>query len=181
MPKVSIIMGVYNCRDYDLLRKSIESILHQTYEDYELIICNDGSTNRTLEELSKIAQCDSRIKIISYEKNHGLNYALNRCLDASKGKYIARQDDDDFSKSNRLEKQVNFLDEHPEYVLVGTCADVFDKKGIWGEYIVPEKPQKEDFLWNSPFMHPTMMMRRNELLSGGGVQRSKRNKAMRRL
>lgn len=167
MPNVSIIMGVYNCKNYNLLRKSVESILQQTYKDYEFIICNDGSTNNTLEELKKIAQSDSRIKIISYEKNRGLNHALNECLAVSQGKYIARQDDDDVSKPERLKKQVQFLDENREYAIVGTCADVFDNNGIWGEYTVPEKPQKGDFLWNSPFMHPTTMMRKAELLSGG--------------
>lgn len=153
MPNVSIIMGVYNCKNYNLLRKSVESILQQTYKDYEFIICNDGSTNNTLEELKKIAQSDSRIKIISYEKNRGLNHALNECLAVSQGKYIARQDDDDVSKPERLKKQVQFLDENREYAIVGTCADVFDNNGIWGEYTVPEKPQKGDFLWNSPFMN----------------------------
>lgn len=112
MPNVSIIMGVYNCKNYNLLRKSVESILQQTYKDYEFIICNDGSTNNTLKELKKIAQSDSRIKIISYEKNRGLNHALNECLAVSQGKYIARQDDDDVSKPERLKKQVQFLDEN---------------------------------------------------------------------
>ena len=167
MPKVSIIMGVYNCKDYGLLRKSVESILQQTYEDYEFIICNDGSTNDTLEELNEIVQLDSRIKVVSNEKNRGLNHALNVCLAASQGKYIARQDDDDISKPERLEKQVKFLDENPEYAMVGTCADVFDDSGIWGEYRVPEKPRKSDFLWNSPFMHPTIMMRKKNYYRGG--------------
>lgn len=179
MPNVSIIMGVYNCKNYNLLRKSIDSVLQQTYRDFEFIICNDGSTNGTLDELKKIAQSDSRIKIISYEKNRGLNHALNECLAVSQGKYIARQDDDVVSKPERLKKQVQFLDENREYAIVGTCADVFDNNGIWGEYTVPEKPQKGDFLWNSPFMHPTTMMRKAELL--WGVQRSQRNKTMRRL
>lgn len=167
-------MGVYNCKNYNLLRKSVESVLQQTYRDFEFIICNDGSTNDTLKELKKIAQLDSRIKIISYDKNCGLNHALNYCLAVSQGKYIARQDDDDISKPERLKKQVQFLDKNPEYVIVGTCADIFDDQGVWGEYTVPEKPQKGDFLWNSPFMHPTTMMRKAELLSGGGTEKPKK-------
>lgn len=174
MPNVSIIMGVYNCKNYNLLRKSVDSVLQQTYKDFEFIICDDGSTNDTLEELNNLSQLDSRIKILSYKQNRGLNHALNVCLAASKGKYIARQDDDDISKPERLEKQVRFLDENPEYAIVGTCADVFDDKGIWGQYGVPEEPQKKDFLWNSPFMHPTMMMRKEELLSGGGTEKPKK-------
>lgn len=180
MPKVSIIMGVYNCKNFALLRKSVDSILNQTFRDYEFIICDDGSTNDTLKELHDIAQQDDRIRIVSYKKNRGLNHTLNRCLSVAIGEYIARQDDDDISKPKRLEKQLEFLDEHQEYAMVGTCADVFDDEGMWGEFLVPEAPKKEDFLWNSPFMSPTMMMRKTALLSGGG-QRSKRNKAMRRL
>ena len=134
MPNVSIIMGVYNCKNYNLLRKSVESILQQTYKDYEFIICNDGSTNNTLEELKKIAQSDSRIKIISYEKNRGLNHALNECLAVSQGKYIARQDDDDVSKPERLKKQVQFLDENREYAIVGTYDGVaYYSKRVYDE------------------------------------------------
>ena len=76
MIKVSVIMGVYNCKNEELLKKSVDSIINQTYKNWEFIICNDGSTNNTLEMLNEIAQKDSRIKIISYSTNKGLNYAL---------------------------------------------------------------------------------------------------------
>lgn len=167
MPKVSVIMGVYNNNNYELLEKSVDSIINQNFRDWEFIICNDGSTNDSLLKLKEIEKKDSRIKLVSYKENKGLNHALNECLQRTQGEYIARQDDDDISKPERLEKQVQFLDNNPEYAMVGTCADVFDIRGNWGEYIVPEKPQKNDFLWNSPFMHPTMMMRKTVLLSGG--------------
>ena len=114
MVKVSVIMGVYNCKDKKMLKKSIDSIINQTYSNWEYIICNDGSTDNTLEELNKIAQIDSRIKVISYDKNKGLNYALNMCLKEAKGTYIAWQDDDDISLKDRLKKQVDFLDKHSE-------------------------------------------------------------------
>ena len=84
MTKVSVIMGVYNCKNEELLRKSVDSIINQTYKNWEFIICNDGSTNNTLEMLNDIAKKDSRIKIISYSKNKGLNYALNTCLKEAK-------------------------------------------------------------------------------------------------
>ena len=77
MIKVSVIMGVYNCKNEELLRKSVDSIINQTYKNWEFIICNDGSTNNTLEMLNEIAKKDPRIKIISYSTNKGLNYALN--------------------------------------------------------------------------------------------------------
>lgn len=180
MPTVSVIMGVYNCQNVGLLEKSVDSIINQTFQDWEFLICNDGSTDDTFIELKKIESRDSRIRILTYEKNRGLSHALNVCLQAAKGEYIARQDDDDVSKPERLEKQVDFLNEHSEYAIVGTCADVFDDDGIWGKYEVVESPSKKDFFWNSPFMHPTMMMRKMDILTGG-VSGSKRNSTMRRL
>lgn len=170
----TIIMGVYNCKNIELLNKSVDSILNQTVSDFEFLICNDGSSDRTLNELKKIAKKDSRIKILTYDNNVGLHHALNTCLKVATGEYIARQDDDDLSKPERLKNQLEFLNEHQEYAMVGTCADVFDDEGIWGEYIVPESPKKADFLWNNPFMHPTMMMRKTALVSGGGTERQKK-------
>ncbi len=159
MPKVSVIMGVYNCKSEKMLRESVESIVKQSYTDWEFIICNDGSSEHTGVMLNHIKQMDDRIKIISYRENRGLNYALNECLKIANGEYIARQDDDDRSDLRRLEKQVAFLDDNKEYALVGTIADVYDDQGVWGEYIVEEKPEKKSFFWNSPFMHPTIMVR----------------------
>lgn len=160
MPKVSVIMGTYNCRNFELLNKSVEPILNQTFTDFEFIICDDGSTNETLEFLKKLEKKDSRIKILSYEKNKGLNNALNTCLSEAKGEYIARQDDDDISKPLRLEKEVKFLDRNKEYAIVGSLADIFDDNGVWGNYNIPKEPNKNDFYWNSPFIHPTIMIRK---------------------
>ena len=173
MPKISVIMGIYNCNNYELLNKSIESILNQTFSDYELIICNDGSTNDTLQYLKNIEKKDRRIKILSYDHNKGLNYALNQCLKVAKGDYIARQDDDDISNPKRLEKELLFLESHKEYAIVGTLAEVFDDTGIWGKYDNPEKPSKNDFYWNSPFMHPTIMIRKEAYDAVDGYRISK--------
>jgi len=113
---------------------------------------------------------DPRIKIFHYENNISLGNALNTCLKYAKGEYIARQDDDDISGKDRFEKQVSFLDEDDDYCMVGYCAYVYDENGVWGHYRVPEKPSKYDLLKNSPFMHPTMLMRRSALeVAGGGI------------
>ena len=173
MPKISVIMGVYNCKNYELLKRSVYSILNQTENDFEFIICNDGSKNNTLELLNSIAAIDSRIKILSYSKNCGLNHALNKCLSISKGTYIARQDDDDESKPDRLQKEVAFLEQHPEYSFVGSNADVFDDNGIWGKYHVEEKPTKKSFYWTNPFAHPTVVFRKDALKSVNGYRESK--------
>ena len=95
------------------------------------------------------------------------------CLKEAQGTYIARQDDDDISLKDRLKKQVDFLDKHPEYAIVGTLADVFDDSGKWGEYNVEEKPTKTSFYWNSPFMHPNIMMRKEALDNCQGYRISK--------
>lgn len=164
MAKISIIMGIYNCKNPQTLRKSVDSICRQTFTDWELIICDDGSTDHTLQLLNEIAKIDRRIKIISYTPNKGLANALNVCINNATGEYIARQDDDDVSESERLQEQVEFMDMHPEYAIVGTNARVFDESGIWGTLINTEIPDKRDFLWSSPFLHPSIVIRKEALV-----------------
>jgi glycosyltransferase EpsE len=161
--KISVIMGVYNCKNFSFLEQSIKSIISQTYTNWELVICDDGSTNETAEVLKKLSKLDNRIKIIGYKNNKGLAYALNECLKVSKGKFIARQDDDDISMPRRLEEEYKFLLEHPEYCMVGCCATIYDKEGVWGHYGVSLYPSKQDFYRSNPFMHPSMMFRRKIL------------------
>lgn len=172
-PKISIIMGVFNSKSTDLLKKSIYSIINQSYVNWELLICNDGSTDDTLEILKDIEKFDSRIKIIGYENNRGLNYALNYCIQQAKGEYIARQDDDDESEQQRLDCQVKFLDEYKKFHIVGSNATIVDDNGIIGEYKVPEQPQIKDFLWNSPFIHPSVMIRASAINEAGGYRIAK--------
>lgn len=161
MSKVSIIMGIYNCKNINELKASIDSIINQKFTDWELIICNDGSTDDTLERLYEIAEEDKRIKIVSYKENKGLAYALNYAYKYSKGEYIARQDADDISYSDRLEKEVEYLDNNKNIDFVGSIADVYDDNGVWGVYSLVEEPGKKDFLWNSPFLHPSILMRKH--------------------
>ena len=159
MALISVIMGVYNCKDLFKLEKCVQSILNQTWKDWEFIICDDGSTDDTRLMLEELKERDSRIRILHYDTNQGLGYALNYCIRESRGKYIARQDDDDVSAPDRLEKQIHFLEEHPEYAFVGSVAKIYDDRGDWGEYLLPEQPTKHDFLWNNPFLHPSLMFR----------------------
>lgn len=176
MELISVVMGVYNCENrIELVEQSVKSIINQTYKNWELIICNDGSTDQTYEYLrNRIAILDDRIKIISYSENKGLAYASNFCIKHAKGNYIARQDDDDISYPNRFEKEIMYLKNHKDIGFVGTNADVYSpKNGIWGEYIVPEKPTKDSFLWNSPFLHPSIMFRAESLVAVGGYRVAK--------
>lgn len=175
MPKVSVIMSTYNCKDFDALNKSVISIINQTYSDWELIIYNDGSTDNglTFNYIQKLQKLDSRIKIIDCPTNHGLAYAKNQMIKVSTGKYITAQDDDDISHPERLRKEVNFLDKHQKYAFVGTTATVFDKNCAWGHYALDKTPNKNSFLWNSPFLHPTVMFRKNALQKVNGYRVAK--------
>lgn len=174
MPAISVIMGVYNCKNEDLLEKSINSIINQSYFDWEFLICNDGSTDgKTLNLLKTYEARDQRIKILSYEKNQGLSYALNTCISKATGKYIVRQDDDDVSKPERFQKLILFAEAHPEYAVIGSIADVTDDSGIWGSYSLEERPTKQSFYWNSPFAHPTVLMRKDSLIAIGGYRVAK--------
>lgn len=123
---LSVVMAVYNQADY--LALSIESILQQTYKDFEFIIIDDGSTDATLSILKAYAQKDSRIKLYSQE-NQGLTKSLNRALKCAKGRYIARQDADDLSHPERLQKQIDFLEKKPFYVLVSSAYEEIDVEG----------------------------------------------------
>ena len=129
-PLVSIIMGAYNCENtiYDCM----ESILKQTYENWEFIICDDCSSDHTLEILKKYEKNDKRIHILHNEKNMRLAASLNRCLEVAHGKYVARMDADDISMPDRLEKQVEFLESHSEYDVTGCNRMVFDENGDKG-------------------------------------------------
>lgn len=168
MPRVSVIMGIYNSNIPDMVNGAIDSILKQTFSDFEFIICDDGSTDGTYELINNISSQDRRIKVIRNHRNQGLAYSLNRCLEISQGEYIARMDADDLSKSNRLQEQVNFLDAHLEFAVVTSWAELFENNEVWGLRKVPAEPQKKDLLFGPPFTHAAMMMRKQVLdkLSG---------------
>lgn len=165
-PKVDIIMGVYNCEKY--LAESIDSILAQTYKNWRLIICDDSSSDSTYKIAEKYSKkFSNKIILLRNEKNMGLNYTLNKCIDVSDAKYVARQDGDDISEPDRIEKEVAVIEAHPEYSVVSSNAVLFDEGGKWGETSYVEKPSKDDFLINSPFCHAASIMNREKLLSVG--------------
>ena len=165
MPKISVIMGVYNGEK--TLPSAIDSILNQTFTDFELIICDDCSTDATTQVIKDYIEKDNRVVLIRNESNAGLAASLNNCINISKGEYIARMDDDDISHVDRFEKQCSFLDGHREYSIVGTCRNTFDKDGIWNTYGQGGELTKEDIIKCNIFTHPTVMMRREALVSAG--------------
>ncbi len=125
-PRVSVLMPVYNAERY--LSEAIESILNQTYENFEFIIVNDGSTDQSLKIIRNFEMSDSRINIISRD-NTGIVGALNDGLEIASGEYIARMDADDVSLPDRLEAQVDYMNSNPDCVIVGGHAWVIDPDG----------------------------------------------------
>lgn len=173
MPRVSVIMATYNCSD--TLRQSIDSILGQTYTDWEFVICDDCSTDATYNILSEYAErYPDKFVIIKNEKNSKLAFSLNHCLKYAKGEYIARMDGDDISLPERFEKQVDFLDSHKEYALVGVAMIPFDEKGEYSPRYGIEMPCDRDLLKRSPFFHATIMMRKEAYDKIGAYHVSKR-------
>ena len=126
-PKVSVVMAVYNGEQY--LQEAIESILSQTFSDFEFIIVDDASTDCTPEIVQNYAKYDKRIRLMRNKRNLGLTKSLNRGLNVSQGIYIARQDADDLSLPKRLELQVHFLDDHIEIGALGAGVEIVDEKG----------------------------------------------------
>lgn len=156
---VSIIMGIYNCEKY--LAEAIECILNQTYKDWELIMCDDGSTDQTyiIAESYKNAYPE-KMQLLKNPSNKGLNYTLNRCLKVAKGEYIARMDGDDLCSLDRLEKEAAILDSRKDISIVSTFLEYFDEGGVWGICKYKEYPQKKDFLRGSQFCHAASMVRK---------------------
>ena len=163
-------MGVYNPKTKMELFRATESILNQTYSDFEFIICDDGSNTETKKWLAELATLDERIKVITNERNIGLAATLNRCLAHAKGEYIARQDADDYSDPKRFEKQVVFLEQHPEYALVGSNVHYFSENGIWGEFKYHKYPENKEFMWYSPFSHGSLIFRKDVLDKNNGYR-----------
>ena len=159
-------MGVHN--GAGRVDQSIRSITAQTFSDWEFIICDDGSDDDTFSKLLAWRDQDPRIIPIRNEANKGLAATLNHCLEHASGEYVARMDDDDISLPNRFDIQVDFLDQYPEYALIGGAIALFDDRGVWGHYYMKKRPDKIDIYKGKSFCHPSVMIRRDALTAVGG-------------
>lgn len=157
MPKVSVIIPVYNAEPY--IGEAIDSILGQTYADFELIIVNDCSTDRTADIIRSYQ--DQRITLLHNDVNSGIAATYNKGIDHAAGAYIARMDADDISLPERLQKQVDFLDAHPEIGAVGGAIARFSDQGELGTVVLPVCPKqaKVNLLANSSIANPSSMVR----------------------
>jgi glycosyltransferase involved in cell wall biosynthesis len=165
-PEVSIVMSVYNGDRY--LKEAVESILNQTFSDFEFIIVDDASTDKTWEILRSYAGIDSRIVLLRNQENSGISRSLNRGLVATKGLYIARQDADDISMPERIEVQVSFLRDNREVGIIGSAYCILNPQGECKAIFKQPSTDSEirwQILFHNPFCHSSVMFRR-ELLKG---------------
>lgn len=165
-PEISIIMGIYNCES--TLNEAVASIKNQTVQNWELIMCDDGSSDRTYEIAENLQRADKRIVLLKNEHNLGLNITLNNCLKKARGAYIARMDGDDRCRFDRFEKELNILRLHPDTSIVSSDMEFFDNTGIWGKISHPAEPKTKDFVRESPFCHAACMVRREAYNIVGG-------------
>lgn len=156
-PLISVLMGIYNCES--TLDEAVECIKKQTYSNWELIMCDDCSSDGTYELAKKIAKTDERIKLIRNNRNLTLSPTLNNCLDIAKGEYVARMDGDDICNPERFEEELKFLLENPEYSLVSTRMNLFDDNGVFRTTNVKSFPDVYDLVSGSPFCHAGCMMK----------------------
>jgi len=163
-PKISVIMSVYNTETY--LEEAINSILYQSFIDFEFLIADDFSTDNSGMILELCARKDDRIKIFTNKKNFGLTKNLNKLLQLANGEYIARMDADDISELNRFEKQIDFLENHKNIDIVGSFSKNINKKGeITGSRTMPIMHTDIIRLLPKlcPISHPTVMFRKESL------------------
>ena len=169
-PLISVLMGAYNCAS--TIEEAVDCILRQTYTNWELIICDDNSSDNTYDVLRSLAEKDSRIIVLKNEKNLTLAPTLNRCLAVAKGTYIARMDGDDVCSEVRFEKEIEYLQQNPQIALVSCHMEVYDENGSFGVIKHKENPQLKDFLKRSQFCHAGCMMRTEVLRELGGYSES---------
>lgn len=170
--KISVLMGIYNCAD--TLEQAVASIQNQTYTDWELILCDDGSSDNTYQVAQDLAVKDSRIILLRNAQNLGLNQTLNNCLAAATGDYIARMDGDDDCVPERFEKQLDLLEHRPEFQITSCPMKLFDESGEWGQTTVPEYPTSEDVVSGTPISHAAVMLRKECMDAVGGYTVDKR-------
>lgn len=170
--KVSVLMGIYNCAE--TLPQAVAAIQKQTYSNWELILCDDGSTDNTYEVAQALAAKDDRIILLRNEKNLGLNQTLNNCLAAATGDYIARMDGDDDCLPERFERQVALLEAEPQFQITSSPIILFDENGEWGKTSLREFPTPEDVVERTAISHAAVMLRKECMNAVGGYTVSKR-------
>ncbi|MEX2160731.1 MAG: glycosyltransferase [Anaerolineales bacterium] len=158
MPKITVLMAVHNGMPY--LPEAVDSILRQTFNDFEFLIIDDASTDGSKTFL--LSRQDTRIRLVFNRHHLGLSKSLNKGLDLASAKYVARMDHDDISLPDRLGRQKAFLDANPQIAVLGTWARTFgpQRKQIW-RYPIRDSEIRSELVFNSPLVHSSVMLRRS--------------------
>jgi len=169
-PTVSVVMSVYNGQEF--LSEAVESILGQTFRDFEFVVIDDGSADRTAEILAAFAARDGRLRVLRHE-NKGRTASLNVGISLAQGKYIARMDADDVALPHRLDEQVDFMERHPEVGLLGGVVEMINAQGQILHVTQPplqDSEIKKAMLHYNPMCHPTVLIRKHIALEAGGYR-----------
>lgn len=156
MPAISVLLPTYNNGEF--LPEAIDSILKQTFSDFELLIWDDGSTDLTREICEKFAELDPRVQYF-YGENKGVARSLNRLIDKMSGKYVARMDGDDICNHKRFEIQLGYFKDNPYLNVLGSKVELFgNQRGVWHYRNTPEQTTSLALLGNTPLCHPSWMV-----------------------
>lgn len=170
---ISVIMGIYNCEEY--LEEALNCIVNQTYTDWEVIMCDDGSKDNTAKVAQKFVDTyPGKFRLLKNEQNMGLNFTLNKCLYKAKGEYIARMDGDDLCYPERFQKEIDILENNPDIAIVSTDMEFFDENGTWGQTHAIKEPTNKTFIKSTPFCHAPCMVRKEAYLAVEGYSVDKK-------
>lgn len=159
--KVSVIIPTYNAEK--TIERAIDSVLNQTFLQYEIIVVDDCSTDNTFLLLQKLSRKISNMYIFQNERNSKSAFTRNVAIQHSSGEYIMQLDDDDYCLEDRMARQVEFLDVNKTYDFVGSNCFLFDDEGVYGQMSVPQIPDINDLKKTSPFVNPSVMFRKESL------------------
>jgi glycosyltransferase involved in cell wall biosynthesis len=170
-PTISVLVPVYNAQPY--LREALDSILAQSFADFELLALDDGSTDLSLRILREYESKDSRVRVISRE-NRGLVSSLNELISESRGCYLARMDADDVCLPDRFKKQLAFLQSNPDHIMVGGCVQLVNRNGLpIRDFDNPpshDEIDRANLGGHTAISHPTALIKRDVLLKVGGYR-----------
>ncbi len=161
-PKISVLVPVYNTRE-DHLREALDSILAQTFTDFELLIVNDASTDPNVERVVR-SYADTRIRYFANEKNLGISGTRNRLIDLSQGEYLAVMDHDDISLPERFAKEAAYLDAHPDVGVVSCAAEYFGEQRHVAHYPMEDRSIRFSLMHYCSIAHSASMIRKSVLL-----------------
>ncbi len=163
-PMVSVVMSTYNRGDW--LKDAVDSVLNQTFRDFEFIIIDDGSSDETADYLADLEKKDPRVVVLRNLENKGLVFSLNRGISHARGKYIARMDDDDVCYPERFARQVSFMEKHPEITVLGSRISPLGSEKPWPFHkeTNPNRCEINLYLGDTPVSHPSVMIRKSFLV-----------------